>query len=953
MSYAVVRAIVIALLSSGLALVGLTAASPASAAVISHGTLVPEEPAAGYPKILRTPLYVPEGTPLYQTPQPRETRAVTQAGRNIVSGGEFVEIELKDGTVISQPYFAAWNIDTKAMTCQQKFVFDNNVTAVEPGPTPTQVYVAGRFAKITGTNGQKARNRVALLDLSNCTVVEQFKSPTPNAVVREILYRNNRLFVGGDFTKIGGLTIETVAELNPTTGAVLPAFNFVTSGESTSRVHALEMNDAGTRLYVGGRFGIVTGPGGTAYAPMAIFNISNAAAPTLTLHRLTGLTNTSGGALNIADLQDVALDPNRGNYALAYGTATVSDYVYYASTTESTVSPIWKHYMRDSSFGVAISDTAVYVTGHFCKPDAGPSASEVMTPKLGLDVCTGTTKTGGVFRSHMAALSRTDGTPLNWNPGQNSFTGGTTIEVVKRGLLVGHDGDWTGSVRTGTTSFLDFGAGVEDVEPPSVVAFTSPTTGATLHTPATISGKATDDAGIVEYRMRVKKSTGEFLQADGTLGSTNQAFKLTPLEDGSFKLDTPLPAGNYTAEAWAIDLAGRLSPTNTEVAFIGSGLDGVAPVSTLSLPNNASPEAPVTVSGTTTDTVAVTDLKLRVQNSAGQYLQASGSFGTTVANLPYTVTEGAIGTPSVKWSKDLGTLPVGTYSVIARGTDGAGNVKNFTGSLKVAVVAPVAGISSPGDAIQATSPFEIAGTATDNFQVSAVTVRVTNAAGQFLRTDGTFAADSFDLPATVTGLNTASASFTYAAGVLAPGVYTVTAIATDPAGGTHSATKTVTVKSQPVPAITSYSSGGGTTGNYVVGYKFTVNQATPVTALGMYDYDNDGRNDNARDTTVAIYRTDTRALEASVVVGAGATAQNRWFYTDLASAYTLQPGITYAVVSQHWSGGENLGLNGTATRDPRLTMSGYAYANGSTLAYPSLQSSTGMYGVPNMKFAAQ
>jgi hypothetical protein len=165
-------------------------------------------------------------------------------------------------------------------------------------------------------------------------------------------------------------------------------------------------------------------------------------------------------------------------------------------------------------------------------------------------------------------------------------------------------------------------------------------------------------------------------------------------------------------------------------------------------------------------------------------------------------------------------------------------------------------------------------------------------------------------------------------------------------------TRAVTVKSQPVPALTSYTSAGSTTGNYIVGYRFTVSQATPVTALGLYDYDNDGVNDNARDTAIAIYRTDTRVMVASAVVGAAATTENRWFYKDLASPVTLQPGLTYTVVSQHWTGGENIGLNGSANRDPRLTMSGFAYANGSTMTYPSLQSSSGMYGVPNMKFAA-
>ncbi|MFZ2503464.1 MAG: DUF4082 domain-containing protein [Nocardioides sp.] len=936
----------VAVVASGLAV------APATAAIVTHGSLVPEEAAGGYPIILKTPLYVPDGTPIYNNPQPRETRAVTLAGRNIVSGGDFWEIELKDGSVISQQYFAAWNIDSKQMVCQQKFVFDKNITAVEPGPTPNQVYVAGRFGKVTGANGLvKSRTRLALLDLSTCSVVDAFKSPNPNGVPREILYQNGRLFIGGDFTKLGTNVIETIAELNPATGAPVQAFKFATSGELTSRVHALEMDAAGNRLYVGGRFGTMTGPGGTAYNPMAIINISNPAAPTLTTHRLIGMTNTQGQSLAIADLQDVALSPERTHYALAYGTATVSDYIYYAATTESTINYTWRHYQRDSSFGVAVTDQAVYATGHFCKPDGGPGSSLVMEPKLGLDTCTGTQISGGVYRSHIDALSRTDGTPLNWNPGQGSFTGGTVIEPIKRGLLIGYDGEWTGGVRTGTTAFLDFGAGVEDQFAPSDVVFTAPTAGGSLDNPATLTGKATDDLGVVEYRLRIK-SGNDYLQPDGTISPTYYAFKSVPLADGSFSLSVPLPAGSYSVEAWAVDAADHVSATNTVINFTGTGLDKVAPVTTLDLPKTASPEATVVVGGVTTDLTAVSDIKLRVTNSAGQYLQASGTFASTLANLAYTVNQGALGSASVTWSRDLGTLPVDTYTVTARGTDSAGNVKSYLSTFKVVVSPPTVSITGPAATIQTTADFAIAGTAADNAQVGAVAVRVTNAAGLFLQGDGTFAAGSFDLAATVTGLGTPSATFAYNAGRLPTGNYTVTVVVTDGVGQTATATTAVSVKSEPVPAITSYSPGGSTTGGYTVGYRFTVNSPTVVTALGFYDYNRNGRNDNNRDTQVAIYRTDTRAQVALATVPAAATATSGWFYKDLAASVTLQPGVTYTVVYQTWLFGEYLGLGGSVAKDSRMTITGYAYSDGSTMTYPVYQSNTDMYGVPNMKVLA-
>jgi Bacterial Ig domain len=283
-------------------------------------------------------------------------------------------------------------------------------------------------------------------------------------------------------------------------------------------VRGLDLNADATRLIVAGRFGTMSGSGRTIAAPTAVIDISNPAAPVLTAH-------SSSGYVTIADLQDAGIAPDGSTVGLVYGTATTSDYVYLTPTTESAVTYRWRHYMRDSSFSVAVTNTAVYVGGHFCKPDAGPGASELMEPKMGLDSCTGTTNfTGGVWRTHLAALALADGTPLTWNPGQDSFGGAQRITATTRGLLVGFDGDRTNSIRTGALAFFDFGAAVEDVTPPSDVTFTSPTAGATVNNPVTIAGTATDNVAVSRYSVTVQRADGQYVQADGTLGAAVATF---------------------------------------------------------------------------------------------------------------------------------------------------------------------------------------------------------------------------------------------------------------------------------------------------------------------------------------------------------------------------------------------------------------------------------------------
>ncbi|MGL5824352.1 MAG: hypothetical protein ACRCYU_05875 [Nocardioides sp.] len=433
---------------------GLGLGIAASAAVDPHVTLVPDVPSRGYPVILTTPLFDDPGTVNYNRPAGRQTYAVEQVGNAIVSGGDFHEIELQDGTVIQQQFFAAWDIDSKQMLCQQQLVFNKEILAVEPGPTPTTVYVAGKFTKIVGADGvERSRGKSALIDLADCSVSRTYVPGWADRKVTDIEYGGGRLFLSGDFNTIKGTPAETVAELDPTTGALQPLFNFVTTGESRSRIRAMELNAATSRLVIAGRFGTISRAGVSVAAPTAVIDISNASAPVLTSHRSSGIT------VPIVDLQDAAVSPDGTRIGLAYGTSTLSDYIYLLPTTETTVSYTWRHFMRDSSFGIGISNNAVYVAGHFCKPDAGPGLSALMTPVAGFDTCTGTRRyTGGVWRSHLVALSLIDGTPLTWNPGQSSFTGGRVVTVTSRGLLVGYDGERTADRRVGTTAFFDFGA---------------------------------------------------------------------------------------------------------------------------------------------------------------------------------------------------------------------------------------------------------------------------------------------------------------------------------------------------------------------------------------------------------------------------------------------------------------------------------------------------------------
>jgi hypothetical protein len=910
---------------------------------VPHATLVPELPATGYPKILNTPTFID-----LNTTQKREVFAADQVGRYIVAGGDFYEVELQDGTVLQQKYFTAWNIDTKQIVCPNQLTFDNEVLAIAPGPTPTKVYVAGRFNNITGADGVKrTRVKVGLVDLATCSVDTTFVTTGGNGKVEEIVNANGRIFIGGDFTSIGGVAVETIAELDGTTAAVKTAFNFPTVNELTSRIRGLDVNATATRLVVAGRFGTISGNGRSINAPTAVIDISDPNAPVLTAH-------SSSGYVTVADLQDAGISPDGASVGLVYGTATTSDYVYLTPTTESPVTYTWRHFMRDSSFSVAVTNNAMYVGGHFCKPDAGPGTSDVMAPKMGFDDCTGTRNyTGGVWRSHLAAFSLTDGTPLPWNPGQDSFTGARRIVATTRGLLVGFDGERVNDIRTGALAFFDFGAAVEDVTPPSDVTFTSPAAAATVNNPVTIAGTATDNIAVSRYSVTVQRSDGQYVQADGSLGATVSTFTVTPELDGSFSLPLNLLAGSYTARARARDAAGYSSATNVALSFTATGLETAPPALAVTAPTAAVPrETAVVVTGTATDNVAVATLFVEVRSSAGLYLQDDGTFAAPTNDVAVTITSGGLGTASLGWSLNLGgLLAPDTYTVAVTAADPSGNASTANGTFTVDVAgsaAPTVVLTSPASAISSGTAATVIGTASDNGSIVSVRSQVRNAAGSYLQPDGSFAAPVADRVTTVIGLGTGAVSFSAPVGVLPVGAYTATVIATDAIGNSTSVDRAFQVNVAPTSAITSYTGYRTSNDNLTYGYTFRMNQTMQLHAIGIQDTNGNGVLDNRSSTPVGIW-TSTGTLLASGSVPTNAPNDGGWFYTSLGAPLTLQSGTTYVVGVLYSNNGERFARDGTIVTGSAITILRRAQNLTRSFSYPLLQGNGVGYGVPNLR----
>ena len=533
------------------ALLGLgTAAAPAVQAAeltVPHTTLVPEVPRIDFPDILDGDVY-----------------AVEQIGNWIVSGGDFTQIELQDGTIHDQPYLVAFDIDTGELVTSFAPVLDNQVFAIAEG-NPGEIYVGGAFNRVN----DKARRKLVKLNADG-TLVSGWVAHASSAVHDIDVTDTGRLFVGGSFKKLDGADVEVVGEIDPANGQVIDDFSFdfqgeggwFSGGQSTRHIEALP---GGEELLVVHSAESIDGQLRKA---AAIFDISDQNNPELTDYSVNAFfANARYGALPT----NGDLSPDGSFFAISTNIGDNPPWhdmvIAFPTGDQPDTMPLWTQAMRDSVFAVGVSNNAVYAGGHFCHIDGGVGTVEGNFTDIR---CSGIFRADGVYRWQIAALDVADGTPLDWDPGTNAGRGVQELTVTDRGLLVGHDGVTLGNRTVGRMGFFDFGAPSLDTGAP-VVAIDSPSAGELVENPFTVSGTTSDDQRVLSVKVRLQSNTnGQWLQADGTMGATAYDFVVSvdtqPGTPTPWSVDIIAPDDQYRVEARALDSAGNVS-TRAQFSF--------------------------------------------------------------------------------------------------------------------------------------------------------------------------------------------------------------------------------------------------------------------------------------------------------------------------------------------------------------------------------------------------
>lgn len=168
--------------------------------------------------------------------------AVKVVGNTVWVGGTFSNVrEPGNGATLARSNLAAFDMTTGNVL---PFVADTNNTVRAIESDGTTVWVGGNFSSIGG----QARSGLAAVDAVTGAVLSSFHVSN-NGAVHGLGLGNGRLYAGGYFTVVGGLAQQRVASLDPVTGA--PSSSFVAAANESAR--DVVVSDTG-RLFVGGGF---------------------------------------------------------------------------------------------------------------------------------------------------------------------------------------------------------------------------------------------------------------------------------------------------------------------------------------------------------------------------------------------------------------------------------------------------------------------------------------------------------------------------------------------------------------------------------------------------------------------------------------------------------------------------------------------------------------------------
>jgi PKD repeat protein len=344
----------------------------------------------------------------------------------------------------------------------------------------------------------------------------------------------------------------------------------------------------------------------------------------------------------------------------------------------------------------------------------------------------------------------------------------------------------------------------------------------------TITGTANDDFGVDSMIYTFRDQNLRYLQDDGTTAPNYNTFRGVPdvigATQATWSYEVTLPyESEWLMEAFAVDTAGQADLRAATRSWIVNA-NAVAPTVAITSPAvmnpptaaaalTRAPGSPVTFTGLATDDQGLKNVEVYLRNtSTRENLATDGTWSTTNVAGWYRISPIDLPGSSYNWSYTTPfNLSAGTYDFRVRSTDDLGLTTASANEGRLTINVQVPGDNPPNGLLNVTGTvtglqtlqLDLAGTATDDFGVSAVRVTVRDrSTNRYVQPDGTSAATYSLLDATLASPGATSTTWTRSVVLPAAGDYDVVAFAYDTAGQQDFSTTGATARYQVFPGNT-------------------------------------------------------------------------------------------------------------------------------------------------------
>ena len=301
----------------------------------------------------------------------------------------------------------------------------------------SRVYLGGDFSSVGG----EPRSNLAAVDADTGAVLNW--APKANGEVRAFrLDDEGRLYLGGSFSKVNGSTRERLAQLDRT-GQLTPWAPRVGQVGGTSCpprcppvVFSIDLSTDGQTVYFGGHFGSVNGVGRNEAAAVDAATGRSVRAWNPDIYAPTNCSTCIPNETHrvyrviITDTKAYMC----GGFWKVWHEQERAFNVLVTNLTTGAPDPTFAAADDGDTTGCELRGNVLYLGGHFNY--VGAACSPNPPPGINTQKCTADNAT---VRHHMAAVDATTGALLPWRPSANSNNGVWAIQKGPRTVaFVGH-----------------------------------------------------------------------------------------------------------------------------------------------------------------------------------------------------------------------------------------------------------------------------------------------------------------------------------------------------------------------------------------------------------------------------------------------------------------------------------------------------------------------------------